>query len=127
MSTRISCLKDYSGICCLLGQPIRCPLEQPRKSGPAQSWTPPWKSVASAPLQVTNKFRAFSPSISRSLKALDPRRAYAALKGPLFHEFARVENIVANDIPICIFLVCVLVTIAAHAQVTFERLVNSTK
>ncbi|PYX71257.1 MAG: PQQ-dependent dehydrogenase, methanol/ethanol family [Acidobacteria bacterium] len=126
MSSRIFGLKEYSGICCLLRQPIRCLLEQPRKGEPAQSWTLPWKSGASAPRQSTNKFRGFSPSIPRGLKALDPRQAYAALKGPLFHELARARKMIADRILVCGILVCVT-TIAAHAQVTFERLVNSAK
>jgi alcohol dehydrogenase (cytochrome c) len=126
MSTRISGLKGYSGICCLLGQPIRCLPEQPRKSGRAQSWSLPWKSGASAPRQSTNKFRGSSPSIPQGLKALDPRQAYAALKGPLFHELARARKMVADRILVCGILVCVT-TIAAPAQVTFERLVNSAK
>jgi alcohol dehydrogenase (cytochrome c) len=122
MSARISGLKEYSGICCLQGQPIRCLPKQARKTGPAQSWRLPWKSGASAPRQGTNKVPGFSPSIPLGLKAVDYRCADAALEGPLFHELARTGKIVANGI-----IVCMILAFVAQSQVTFERLVNSTK
>jgi glucose dehydrogenase len=81
-----------------------------------------WKSGALASRQSANKVKGFSPSVPRGLKAFDPREAYAALKGLLFHELARAGNIAANGI-----LVCLILSFVAHAQVTFERLVNSAK
>ncbi len=62
-------------------------------------------------------------SIPRRLKAVTSLKASnAALEGPLFHGRARVLTTVA-----CIVMLSGLLTIEAHGQVTFERLVNSEK
>ena len=82
----------------------------------------PWKSGALAPRQGANKVMGFSPGVSLGLKALNSRSDYAALKGPLFHELARAARIAANGITVAVIL-----TFVAHAQVTFERLLNSAK
>jgi alcohol dehydrogenase (cytochrome c) len=80
-----------------------------------------WKSGALAPRQETHAGAGFSPTGPQGLKAIASRRRNAALKGPLFHGVAR---------PWAILLVSLLANCAvvcAHAQVTFERLVNSAK
>jgi alcohol dehydrogenase (cytochrome c) len=82
----------------------------------------PWKSGASAPRQSAPVHPGFNPSEPRGLKACASPLLNAALKGPLFHgALGAAIRALAIWPTICLFAT------AAHAQVTFDRLLNSAK
>ena len=74
-----------------------------------------WKSGALAPRSGVRKTLGFSHCVTQGLKAVRILLHFAALKGPLFHGIA--QAIVAVGI----------FSVAAYAQVTFERLVHADK
>ena len=82
----------------------------------------PWKSGASAPRRGGLNDSGFSPCARQGLKAASSQLRNAALKGPLFHGRA--------DAPTRILLVLMFASFfvaGTHAQVTFDRLLNSGK
>ena len=82
----------------------------------------PWKSGASAPRRGGLNDSGFSPCARQGLKVASSQRRNAALKGPLFHGRA--------DAPTRILLVLMFASFfvaGTHAQVTFDRLLNSGK
>jgi alcohol dehydrogenase (cytochrome c) len=79
----------------------------------------PWKSGASAPRKDALTFPGFSPGAPQDLKALALPVRGSAFKGPLFQMLMRgATKILATWLMVAAF---------AHAQITFERLVNSAK
>ena len=91
-------------------------------SQPDQPSARPWKSGASAPRRGTLNDSGFSPCARQGLKAASSQLRNAALKGPLFHGRA--------EAPTRILLVLMFASFFAagtHAQVTFDRLLNSGK
>src|ERR1700674_2825395 len=81
-----------------------------------------WKSGASAPRGGDFIRSGFSPGAPQGLKAFVSPIRHAALEGPLFHGRVRVAaRILAG------WLIVFMVASFGHAQVTFERLVNSAK
>jgi alcohol dehydrogenase (cytochrome c) len=81
----------------------------------------PWKSGASAPREGAPVYPGFIPSAARGLKAWASALLNAALIGPLFH--GPGEGVTR----IAIWLTVGLLAGSAHAQVTFDRLLNSAK
>src|ERR1700688_2952066 len=82
-----------------------------------------WKSGASAPRMDTSNGGGFSPRRDQGLKAATPASiCNAALQGPLFH--GRVS--VPTNALITLLLAVIFMS-PAHAQVTFDRLLNSAK
>jgi alcohol dehydrogenase (cytochrome c) len=91
------------------------------RGGYSETSAQPWKSGASAPREGAPVYPGFSPSAARGLKACASALLNAALIGPLFH---RPGEGVAR---IAIWLTVGLLAGSAHAQVTFDRLLNSAK
>ncbi|HEV3334267.1 MAG TPA: PQQ-dependent dehydrogenase, methanol/ethanol family [Bryobacteraceae bacterium] len=91
------------------------------RGGSAKTSARPWKSGASAPREGAPMCPGFSPSAPRGLKACASSLLNAALKGPLFH--GPGEGVTR----IAIWLTVGLLAGSAHAQVTFDRLLNSAK
>ena len=87
-----------------------------------RGFEPPWKSGASAPRRSAVKGEVFRPRQPQGLKASFSRIRNAPLEGPLFH--GRVS---CTARILAIWLMVGLFASWAHAQVTFERLVNSAK
>ena len=91
------------------------------RGGYSETSAQPWKSGASAPREGAPMCPGFSPSAPRGLKACASSLLNAALKGPLFH--GPGEGVTR----IAIWLTVGLLAGSAHAQVTFDRLLNSAK
>jgi len=79
------------------------------------------RPFASAPHRGASTGDAFRPSLSLGLKPADLSAALRGAEAPLFHGVTRAYVILLVAVLGSGFLVC------AHAQVTFERLVNSAK
>ncbi len=91
-----------------------------------------WKTIPSAPREEALTFPGFSPGAPQGLKAFALPIRDAALKGPLFHGCVwpgSIKQGFARSISrtLAIWVIVGLLAVFAHAQVTFERLVNSAK
>ena len=91
------------------------------RGGYSETLWRPWKSGASAPREGAPVYPGFIPSAARGLKAWASALLNAALIGPLFH--GPGEGVTR----IAIWLTVGLLAGSAHAQVTFDRLLNSAK
>jgi len=91
------------------------------RGGYSETSAQPWKSGASAPREGAPVYPGFIPSAVRGLKAWASALLNAALIGPLFH--GPGEGVTR----IAIWLTVGLLAGSAHAQVTFDRLLNSAK
>ena len=91
------------------------------RGGYSETSAQPWKSGASAPREGAPVYPGFIPSAVRGLKAWASALLNAALIGPLFH--GPGEGVTRR----AIWLTVGLLAGSAHAQVTFDRLLNSAK
>jgi alcohol dehydrogenase (cytochrome c) len=91
------------------------------RGGYSETLWRPWKSGASAPREGAPVYPGFIPSAARGLKAWASALLNAALIGPLFH--GPGEGVTRR----AIWLTVGLLAGSAHAQVTFDRLLNSAK
>ena len=84
------------------------------------------KKSALAPRQGTET-ASLSPPVAPGLKAFSIKSTFAALKGALFHQtpLLGTHDTALKSVALAI-LACIVLPIA-HAQVTFERLVNAGK
>jgi len=89
------------------------------RGGYSETLWRPWKSGASAPREGAPVYPGFIPSAARGLKAWASALLNAALIGPLFH--GPGEGVTRR----AIWLTVGLLAGSAHAQVTFDRLLNS--
>jgi alcohol dehydrogenase (cytochrome c) len=93
------------------------------REGIAKEYERPWKSGALAPRTETTRNGGFSPRGAQGLGASFLSCVQnAAPKGPLFHGCADVPRRALTTL-----LLAVCLAIQAHAQVTFDRLLNSAK
>ena len=91
------------------------------RGGYSETSAQPWKSGASAPREGAPVYPGFILSAARGLKAWASALLNAALIGPLFR--GPGEGVTRR----AIWLTVGLLAGSAHAQVTFDRLLNSAK
>src|SRR5258708_7839167 len=89
--------------------------------GSSEAFAQLWKSGASAPRQGAIRSEGFGPSGPQGLKAVSLSVRNAALKGPLYRGAS------GTLVSLAAGLILALCATDAVAQVTFERLTNSTK